>query len=78
MRYTEEQTIRLMKWVFRNEDGLPNEARSCYTATDWKNIELMLKHDEVPTDSSHVYQCEECYQKLEGFLIVDELKANLP
>jgi len=69
MKYTDEQTRKLLEWVLRgNEDGLPNETRPCYTATDWKNVELMLKHEEVPTDSSHVYQCEECYQKLERIL----------
>ena len=68
MRYTDEQTRKLLRWVFNNEDGLPNETRSCYTDTDWKNTELLVKHDEVPTDSSHVYQCEECYTKLEELL----------
>ena len=68
MEYTDEQTRKLLRWVFNNEDGLPNETRSCYTDTDWKNMELMIKHEEVPTDSSHVYQCEECFQKLEGLL----------
>lgn len=68
MRYTDEQTRKLLRWVFNNEDGLPNETRSCYTDTDWKNVELMLKHEEIPTDSSHVYQCEECYTKLEELL----------
>ena len=68
MKYTDEQTRKLLRWVFNNEDGLPNETRSCYTDTDWKNMELMIKHEEVPTDSSHVYQCEECFQKLEGLL----------
>ena len=69
MKYTDEQTRKLLRWVFNNEDGLPNETRACYTATDWKNMELMLKHEEVPTDSSHVYQCEECFQQLEQRII---------
>ena len=69
MKYTDERAMRLLKWVLKgNEDGLPNETRSCYTDTDWKNTELLVKHDEVPTDSSHVYQCEECYTKLEELL----------
>ena len=60
-----EQTKKLLYMIFNNEDGLPNEKRPCFTATDWAHIDLILKHDEIPTDSSHVYQCDECYQELE-------------
>jgi len=66
MEYTDERAMRLLEWVLRgNEDGLPNEARGCYTTTDWKNVALLVKHDEIPTDSSHVYQCQECCDILE-------------
>ena len=68
--WTTEQMDRLLEWIKAgNEDELPTETRSCYTATDWKNMELILKHEEVPTDSSHVYQCEECFQQLEQRII---------
>ena len=67
MDLTRTQLDKLMQWILAgNEDGLPNEARGCYTATDWANIDLILKHEEIPTDSSHVYQCEQCYEKLEN------------
>ena len=67
--WTTAQMDRLLEWILKgNEDGLPNETRSCYTDTDWKNTELILKHEEIPTDSSHVYQSEECYTKLEELL----------
>ena len=62
----------ILKWVAGdNEDGLPNEIRECYTDNEWLDIiEKYTQDKEIPTSSSHVYQCDTCYPQLDHIIPV--------
>ena len=50
-------------------DGLPNEVRGCYTDDEWIDImETYRVGEEIPTSSSHMYQCDECCTEFESLL----------
>ena len=60
----------ILKWVAGgNEDGLPNEIRECYTDDEWVGImEAYSVKGDIPTSSSHMYQCDECCTEFENLL----------
>jgi hypothetical protein len=72
MKVTAKQLNTLLEWVIRrNDDGLPNEVRACYTDDEWIDImETYRVGEEIPTSSSHMYQCEACCTEFESLLPV--------
>jgi len=51
-------------------DELPNEIRGCYTDDEWVGImeTYRVGAGELPTSSSHMYQCDECCKEFENLL----------
>jgi len=72
IKVTEQQLQKVLGWIYGgNDDGLPNEIRGHYADEEWVDImDNYIKHEEIPASSSHMYQCETCYSKLERMMPV--------
>jgi hypothetical protein len=67
---TREQLEKVLAWISAgNDDGQPDEVRACYSDVEWVGImSAYLETKDIPTSSSHMYQCEACCSRLERFM----------
>jgi len=66
----QEQLQNILTWISAgNDDGQPDEVRECYSDIEWVGImSTYLETKDIPTSSSHMYQCEVCSSRFERFM----------